>query len=453
MIYTIRNSFLKSRPTGLMSYVRKSTSGSSAMDYNRFLNPFSAKREPSLIRELTKIYANSPPGTIFLAGGLPNAGTFPFAETNVKLKDGTTFSLSGRSLEAALQYQPTQGYPPLVKKLKEFQIKTHNPPNWDNYEMIITAGSQDGLCKTIEMSLEEEEPIVVQDPIYTGTMAIVKPFRSRLIPIEQDKDGMCPDALRKALQNFFKDQDKRSSKGVPKLMYINPTGANPTGSVLTLERKKEIYKLACEYDLLILEDDPYYFLHFQKENPVSFLSLDTEGRVMRYDSFSKVLSSGIRVGFVTGPKPLVKMLELHMQVSTLHTSSLTQVIIHNLLESWGPEDLHGHFKSIQTFYKSKRDIMLDAAKKYLTGLAEWTVPEAGMFLWIKVNDVVDTYDMVMERGAKKNVLFVPGRAFMTDPSQPCQYIRASYTVPTPEEIDTGMARLADLIREEKDLQK
>ncbi|XP_071452642.1 kynurenine/alpha-aminoadipate aminotransferase, mitochondrial-like [Hetaerina americana] len=419
------------------------------LDYSRFLNPLSSRRSPSKIREITKLYAVAPPGTVFFAGGFPNPRTFPFAETKITLKDGTTFTLSGKSLESALQYQPTQGYPPLVKQLREMTLKTHNPPNWENYEILVTTGSQDGLSKAFDMSLEEGEPVIVQHPIYTGALAAIKPLCPQFICIPEDENGMRPDKLKESLEACFKNKSVNDERGVPKLMYITPTGGNPTGTVLPLERKKEIYQLACKYNLLILEDDPYYHLHFMNENPISFLSMDTEGRVLRFDSFSKILSSGIRLGFVTGPKQLVKMIELHMQVGCLHTASLSQVIASNLFELWDSGKLNKHIESVQTFYKSKRDMMIRAAEKYLTGLAEWNVPKAGMFLWVKVKGVQDVYDMVSIRAVQKNVLVVPGHAFLADPSQPCPYIRLSYTMPSEEEINKGMANLAELIKEEQ----
>lgn len=113
---------------------------------------------------------------------------------------------------------------------------------------------------------------------------------------------------------------------MPKAIYLNPTASNPTGATMSLDRKKEVYKICCKYNLIILEDDAYYFLHFLDEQPVSFLSLDIEGRVIRFDSMSKVLSSGLRLGWLTGPKQLVHYVELHIQSSILHSSTLSQVI-------------------------------------------------------------------------------------------------------------------------------
>ena len=156
--------------------------------------------------------------------------------------------------------------------------------------------------------MEPGSPVIVEEFIYAGTLTILNPYCPQYLVVKSDSEGMVPDSLRSVLA-------KAVTK--PKVIYINPTGANPTGTVLTESRRKEIYAIASEYNLIILEDDPNYFLQYLPNRPSSFLSLDTEGRVLRFDSFSKVLSSGIRLGFVTGPPPLIERINLHMQVSNL----------------------------------------------------------------------------------------------------------------------------------------
>lgn len=148
-----------------------------------------------------------------------------------------------------------------------------------------------------------------------------------MIPLDLDEFGIIPDFLRRTLEERQLKSEADHTIKMPKMIYINATGANPNGATLPLERKKEIYKIACQYNLLIFEDDPYYFMHFDGDAPKSFLSMDTEMRVMRFDSFSKVLSAGLRVGWLTGPKPLVACVELHVQSSYLHSSALSQVIL------------------------------------------------------------------------------------------------------------------------------
>lgn len=144
--------------------------------------------------------------------------------------------------------------------------------------------------------------------------------------MEQDEFGIIPEYLHRTLYEIQLKSATDDSITMPKMMYVNPTGANPNGSTMTLKRKQEVYKIACEFNLLILEDDPYYFMHFINETIPSFLSLDTEGRVIRFDSFSKVLSSGVRIGWLIAPNVLANAIELHIQSSYLHAATLSQVI-------------------------------------------------------------------------------------------------------------------------------
>ncbi|KAJ8947639.1 hypothetical protein NQ314_008572 [Rhamnusium bicolor] len=230
---------------------------------------------------------------------MPNEVTFPFEQINVVLKDGSQFTLQGSELHSALQYIPTQGYPPLIKSLKEFTFKIHQPPNWQNREVLVTNGSQDGISKSLEMIVEEGDDVLVQNPLYTGTEIILKPFRPNLLGVEQDDFGIIPKKLIDVLETCKAKYTEEGGgrRKMPKVIYINPTGSNPTGTTMSLERRKEIYQICCKYNILILEDDAYCFLHFLDKQPVSFLSLDTEGRVIRFDSMSKVLSSGLRLGW------------------------------------------------------------------------------------------------------------------------------------------------------------
>ncbi|XP_032780832.2 kynurenine/alpha-aminoadipate aminotransferase, mitochondrial [Daphnia magna] len=424
------------------------------MNYTRFINGLSAARKPSPIREMTKLLTQGSPDLVFLASGVPNPSMFPFQGASVTLRDGSTIQLEGKTINDALQYGPTQGYGPLLAQLKEMQQKLHSPPCWTNTEVLITNGSQDGLCKAFEMMMNLNDHVIVQEPVYAGTLAILNPYKPQYVPVQCDANGLIPEELRRSLESKWKSEDTQSSKSdVPKVLYVNPAGANPTGVSIPLSRRQEIYQIAKDFDLIIFEDDPYYFLQFDKERTPSFLSLDTDGRVIRFDSLSKVLSSGIRLGYVTGPRELVEPITYHMQVSVLHASSLSQVLVSELLKQWGQEGFLGHVDRVQKFYSQQREIMLKAAETHLTGLAEWNIPQGGMFLWIKCLEVSDTRPMIMDRALKKDVILLPGREFMTDPSQPCPYMRASFSLASPENIDRGFRNLAQLIREEIELTK
>jgi len=420
------------------------------MIYSRFVNAVSAARQPSLIREMTQILAAAPAGMIPLSGGFPNPEMFPFKKLTLEVAGGRDITLQGKQLQSALQYLPTPGHPGLLKQLRQLQEEVHTPHQgvWSNTELVVTSGSQDGLCKAFEMIMETGSSVLVEDFVYSGTLSIMNPYRPVYHVIQSDSQGLVPSSLRSILSQWKEGEEGEEAR--PKFLYINPTGANPTGTLLPEGRRREIYQLCCQYNLLLLEDDPYYYLQFGEKDsrPPSFLSMDTQGRVLRFDSFSKILSSGIRLGFVTGPKELIQRIVLHMQVSVLHASSLSQVVTTSLLDQWGHQGFLKHIAEVEDFYKGRRDKMVTAADKHLQGLVEYSVPLGGMFLWMKVPGLASTWDMIMERGLAKNIMLMPGKAFQPDLNKPCSYLRAAFSIAPEENFEPAMERLAELIREE-----
>ncbi|XP_075005433.1 kynurenine/alpha-aminoadipate aminotransferase, mitochondrial isoform X2 [Calonectris borealis] len=423
------------------------------MNYSRFITTVSAARKASPIRLLTELMQKSPPSLISLAGGAPNPNVFPFKRATIAIGHGTAVEIGEDLMKRALQYSASAGIPELLSWLKDFQQHLHNPPT-ANYspeqgqmEVCVTTGSQEGLCKVFEMLINPGDNILLDAPTYSGTLAALRPLGCNIINVPSDQHGIIPKALKEILSTWNSEDVKNHSHHLPKFLYTIPNGCNPTGNSLTTERKKEIYKLARKYDFLIIEDDPYYFLQFEKPWAPTFLSMDVDGRVIRTDSFSKILSSGLRIGFLTGPKPLIDRVILHIQVSTMHTSTFTQIMISQLLQQWGEKGFLEHIDRVVEFYRTQRDAMLIAADKWLKDLAEWYPPAAGMFLWIKIKGVSDTQQLIMEKALQKEVLLVPGGAFNIDSSEPSSYVRASFSLSSPGQMDLAFERLADLIKE------
>ena len=218
-------------------------------------------------------------------------------------------------------------------------------------------------------------------------------------------------------------------------------------------RRRALYEVAREHDLIILEDDPYYFLQFDYENRLpSLMSMDVDERVLRFDSLSKVLSSGLRLGMVTGPDSLIHRIVLSMQGTCLHTSGVSQAMTLALFDHWSNEDGKGgfeaHARSVADFYKYQRDAFMQSAEKHLDGLAEWGTPDAGMFAWIKLLGVTDSKSLIYERAVKANVLLVPGVEF--DPQRKgSPYVRASFSTATPEQMDVALERFASVLKEQQ----
>lgn len=420
------------------------------MDYERFFNTISASRNPAPTRILSNILANSKEKLICLYQGSPNPESYPFVEMTAKTSDGTEIKISGKGMNTALQYNQTPGIPDLIRTLKEFTTKTHNLTEnfWNIYDLQITNGSQDGLCKTAEMFLEQGTSILVPEIAYAGFLAMVKPYHPNMITIQSDDDGMIPEKLKEVLESSWKPSDVDTDPSYPKFLYLNPTGANPTGINLIEERRHEIYDICAKYKILILDDDPYYFIQFHKERIASFLSMDTVGIVMRFESFSKILSAGMRVGFVIGPKPLMYRLGLHTQISTIHASTIAQVMVSELFKIWGYPGLMKQVEKIERLYRDRRDFTVRAAEKYLTGLCTWKIPDGGLFLWVKVLGIEDTEEMIMVRAVEKKVLMLSGNHYYPDSSQKSPYARISFSVAPLEDIETGIRFFAEMIKEE-----
>uniref|UniRef100_A0A667Y8R4 Aminoadipate aminotransferase n=1 Tax=Myripristis murdjan TaxID=586833 RepID=A0A667Y8R4_9TELE len=400
------------------------------MNYSRFLTAVSAARKPSPIRLLTELQQRSPPSLISLAGGAPNPNTFPFQSASIKVKNGETITFDETVMKRALQYSSSNGIPELLTWMKNLQKNLHNPPTASyspekgQMDMCVTTGSQEALCKVFEMLVNPGDNVLLDAPTYSGTLAALQPLGCNLINVPSDQHGMIPAALKEVLSRWDPSEVLKPGSTAPKILYTIPNGGNPTGASMTTERKKAVYELARQYDMLIIEDDPYYFLQFEKPWAATFLSMDVDGRIIRTDSFSKILSSGLRMGFVTGPKPLVDRVVLHIQASTMHTSTFTQV-----------STKHSH-------------IYLCAFQRHtaaLTYVAEWHAPSAGMFLWIKLKGIADTQQLIMEKALEKEVLLVPGGVFMINSSDPCPYVRAAFSLSTPEQIDE--LRLGSLMQQ------
>ncbi|NWV40794.1 AADAT protein, partial [Grantiella picta] len=408
------------------------------MNYSRFITTVSAARKGSPIRLLTELMQKSPPSLISLAGGVPNPSVFPFKRATVDIGHGTPIEIGEDLMKRALQYSASAGIPELLSWLKDFQRNLHDPPT-ANYspeqgqmEVCVTTGSQEGLCKVFEMLINPGDNILLDAPTYAGTLAALRPLGCNIINVPSDQHGIIPKALKEIMSAWSPEDVKNCSSHLPKFLYTIPNGCNPTGNSLTTERKKEIYQLARKYDFLIIEDDPYYFLQFEKPWAPTFLSMDVDGRVIRTDSFSKILSSGLRIGFLTGPKPLIDRVVLHIQVSTMHTSTFTQASANPLNELYLEKKT---YSKVVDFYRIQRDAMLTAADKWLKDLAEWCPPAAGMFLWIKIKGISDTHQLIMEKALKNEVLLVPGGAFNIDSSEPSSYVRASFSLSSPAQMD------------------
>lgn len=379
---------------------------------------------------------------------MPNPKTFPITglTMSVQMPDSTTseVTLPADAVATSLQYSPSYGLPKLVQWLRDWQLSQHAPPplvdadgKAEQLGICVFNGSQQALGVAFDLLLNEGDPVFVEDPTYSGGLAALRPIGARPLPVRIDEHGLIPQEL------------ERQVKANPssRVLYSIPTGQNPSGVSMTPERKRQVYEIASRHNLLIIEDDPYWNLQLDdslRKDNVSFLSLDRDGRVLRLDSFSKVISAGLRVGFASGPAALVEKMQLHQQCTTLHPSGISQQLLLAILTQWGPEGLQAHIERVRRFYTAQRDSLFTAVQTHLGDLVDYDLPKAGMFAWLRCKGIEDTDVLLKTHATAAKVLALSGRAF--SPEQlPSSYLRLAYSTATAEEMDTACQRLRTML--------
>ncbi|OSX57674.1 hypothetical protein POSPLADRAFT_1155653 [Postia placenta MAD-698-R-SB12] len=395
------------------------------------------------------------PGLISLLAGKPNAETFPITSLQFTMRDPAAgedvkMELTPDELQHGLQYTPTNGLPELrewVFGLQEFQ---HNRYKGEGWTVSVGAGSQDLIFKAASALLNPGDAVLVEAPAYAGTIAILGLVGCEHIEVETDTHGIQSSSLRSILENWPK------SKSKPKVLYTVPYGCNPAGTTATLDRRLEVLKLSREHDFLIFEDDPYYNLYFGPPNrPPSYFALERSqsevGRVVRFDSFSKILSSGIRVGFASGPESILQAMDQHSTVTNLQPSSLGQALALKVVKAWGYEGFASHTANVAAFYRAKRDVFEAAMQRHLAGLAEWATPEAGMFFWYVfklLGGDDDSASLIRTKALEHGVLALPGTVFYPN-GRTTAFVRASFSTLSPEQVDEALRRLREVILDER----
>ncbi|XP_068241053.1 kynurenine/alpha-aminoadipate aminotransferase, mitochondrial-like [Palaemon carinicauda] len=296
------------------------------MNHSHLLSDVMQLRQPSFVATFGQI-AKEIPDAIMLSVGSPNATLFPFKEMTLTMRNGQDITVDEFMMKKCLQYGSAKGFEPLLEQLKILTKKLHEPPQWENKDIVVLAGSQMGIGLVFEMLVNPEDFVITPEPTYPGIFNALQPLPHQLVSVTCDSEGVRPDDLKDVLEKC-----RSSSKGKPKVMYVNPSGNNPTGVVWSESRRRLVYEIACQYDIIILEDDPYYLLEFSETLTPSFLHLDSENRVIRLDSFSKTVSAGIRLGYATGSKDLIEKLRLLMMCTINHVSLVAQYLKHESSE-------------------------------------------------------------------------------------------------------------------------
>ncbi|MFC0169878.1 PLP-dependent aminotransferase family protein [Pseudoduganella danionis] len=373
--------------------------------------------QSSFIREILKI--TQQPEIISFAGGLPSPLTFPV--DTMKAAFDKVLSENGK---VALQYGPTDGYLPLRQWIAD--SLSANGAKIVPEQVLMTSGSQQALDLLGKVLIDEGSRVLVETPSYLGALQAFSVYRPEFKSVETDEHGLVPAWLDKVAAGA-------------RLLYALPNFQNPTGRSLSVERRVELVETCARLGLPLIEDDPYGALSYKGAPAPKMVAMNPDG-VIYMGSFSKVLTPGIRLGYVVAPLPLVRRLELAKQAADLHTSQLTQMVVYDVIKDGF---LDQHIPKIRTLYGDQCQVMLDAMAQHFPSAVQWTKPEGGMFIWVTLPKHIDAMKLLDEAIAQK-VAFVPGSPFYANEPE-TNTLRLSFVTVPPERIRAGIEILGKLI--------
>ena len=394
------------------------------MDY-RFSSAF-ANLAPSAIREILKNAGD--PSVIAFAAGNPNAASFPLQDIRQLTSD--ILETAG---PAALQYGTTEGYTPLREAVAKRQRERFCVGR-DFDDTLITSGGQQALELACRVLCDPGDAVICEDPSFIGALNAFRGVGARVVGVPLESDGMNIEML----------EAKLKSEPKARLIYVISNFQNPAGVCTSLAKRKEIYRLAKQYGVMILEDNPYGELRFSGEDIPTVKSMDDCGIVIYASSFSKILSSGMRVGFAVAPKPVIAKMTVCKQTEDVHTNLLFQMLCHRFMTE---RDFDAHVKSIRELYRKKCGIMLSAMERCFPADVSFTRPEGGLFVWCTLPDGIDLLTFV-KAAMEKKVAVVPGTAFATDTDRYTAHsFRVTYATPTDEQLVRGVGILGEIAKE------
>jgi 2-aminoadipate transaminase len=403
------------------------------------LDPFSdiyAHRTQSMytseIRDMLAVTAR--PDIISLAGGLPYTQAM-----DPEIIERSVRRVLAEDHAAALQYGPTDGFAPLKHSLVEV-MKEEGTPCYPE-DIIITNGAQQALEMIAKIFINPGDHIITEAPSYVGALNSFLSYQPNIHPIPMDEEGMVLGKLREVLAELT------TAGTAPKFIYTIPNFQNPAGITMSAERRFGLLELAHDYDCLVVEDNPYGMLRFEGAACPTLRSLD-EGRVIYLGTLSKIFSAGMRIGWAAAPHSILDKLLLAKQSADLCSSSFTQMVAHSYFVA---EDWKGQVQQLKEIYRSRRDAMLGALQEHLSGIAEWTYPEGGLFVWATFPGFVKTSEM-LAAAIDAKVAYVPGSGFFPyEGGESCMRLNFSYS--DVETIHEGIKRLAKVAKREISLAK
>ena len=374
----------------------------------------------SAIREIFKVIAQ--PGMISFAGGNPSPAALP--DDTVRVIADEVLREKGKVL---LQYGATEGYPPFVESLLQYvrdMLKCDIPA-----VLPVTGSTQamDLLCKAL---IDPGDNILIENPSFLGNMQCMKLYQANLIPVESDEDGMIITDLEAKIKAYH-----------PKMLYTIPTFQNPTGKTLPEDRRQKVAELANAYHFVVVEDDPYRDLRYDGTPVPSIKSFDRDGWVMFLGSFSKIISPGLRVGYIAGHPDLIRKCTIGKQSADVHTANLNQAVVDQFIRR---NLLPDHIQTVCAAYGEKMKFMLSKLAEF-PGDVRYTKPQGGLFIWAELPEHLNAKSL-LDKAIERKVAYVPGTHFCVGGGHE-NTLRLNFSNSTMEQIETGMNFLRDLVAE------
>lgn len=417
-----------SNPTGMSG--KRSTSH----EIERYTKLFAERTKhvrSSAMRDMMSI--TNRPEVISLAGGLPDTASFPPALLEEILVD-----IARTRSAATLQYGPTEGSDDIKRCIVEVMVAENMKPNID--DIIVTTGGQQVIDLVTRTLIDPGDTIIAEGPTYPGAVPSFSSFQANVVQIDLDSDGMKIDLLEETL-------DRLEAQGQrPKFIYTIPTFQNPGGVTMSLPRRKRLVEIARERELLVLEDNPYALLRYSGGPLPTLRSLDGGEYVMYLGTFSKILSPGLRLGWLVAPQAVLAKVNLAKQAADLCTSTLTQDLVVKYFEH---ADWREYIATVTETYRLRRDAMIAALERYFPSEATWTQPEGGLFIWASLPDFIDTTDL-LAKALTANVAFVPGAGAFTD-SRGHNSMRLNFSCVPEDKITEGIRRIGKVVSEQVSL--
>ncbi|MGQ9856234.1 MAG: aminotransferase-like domain-containing protein [Fervidobacterium sp.] len=403
------------------------------MNLEGILSDVGRNLRSSLIRELLK-YA-SVPGSISFGGGVPDPNTFPRHELAEIAKE-----VIEKEYAYTLQYNTTEGDDQLATQIVKLLERTYGITGVGRENLLFTTGSQQALDLIARVLLDKDSICFVEFPVYLGAASAFRMTFTRFESVPLEEDGMDVNYLEKKLEEL----DKNGLIKKVKFIYTVPNFHNPAGVTMSLEKRKRLIEIAEKYDILILEDDPYGMLRFEGEHLPSLYKLAGPDRVVLLNTFSKILTPGLRIGIIIGRADIVRKATMAKQAADLCSPSLNQRIAARYLERY---DLFEQLKPGIELYRKKKDVMIKALEENFADIkgAKWVNPQGGLFIWLTLPEGFDTMEM-FEIAKEKKIYYIPGEAFTIDDGKSSS-MRLSFCLPPEEKIVEGVKRLREVVEE------